>query len=851
MPESTSIRSSYVRYKESTQKLVRWLVTTVSSIPDISDDKAQHQGPAKPKKKGSGKQKKGKKSASSSLNITGEPVISIRNFTEYAKIIAQHKGQFEVPEGVYSLLDSVIHARRMVASFYKQLDTSPETEAKNQSHMNFIHVLEEAFDILGGSLWRQTSTEERAKARMQGKQTPDGLEDTALRFSNRFADLEVEYRDLGVEEEEEEQPNSQPCNEWIADLVGKQSAKGSKRDKSSKSGKVSLSSYKISDDLTAKEEMSFAVWCFFVDMNSIRQYLKALWNQVRKDNIDLVTASVVTSLAVETIVQLEANLQLSFPQLKDYPSLMRALLTELPIAKIQRVLELLDFCLFFPVHSVCGFRARVLRTLPKLESKELKEIGEIADKCGLNGRRLQTSIAQAKKIQAEADFLDQYLFKLMLATEHADRTKPQNEPRLGMTAFHHDFEEFFHLGKLKTRMAFSLQLLLDIRNILPPKKSPKKLQFSHTLKYVRSQQDNLRREIKRIEEKNGPLALKRSLNMFIAHVENWIGFGRFIPSGQWEDITFPDMKKDFLSENPWHLGLVYAEVSVQLFSMASFHSSISLPSILHLYNFLIHVQSIVPGVDSLEPIPLLELLCEAFGKHIFQGSRPTTNFSTRFAISSRKEISMLASDAHRRSRGQAMSAKQFEKLTLPPIMSTLHGVVADCYKLHGRAYSWIEKAAQSATDNIELKSPKREKRDSLLRTLSPAQLLDRVCEALWTDFNGSVPIGRVDMLKVRELCTRLRSAVYQKVRWDFVSRLGQQHPDQFREEEEFDLTPSILEIEKYAEHREVQRKIVNGVMEVFRDVFEGVGMEDYFGKIPMARRKGWRQEARKAESQDN
>lgn len=152
----------------------------------------------------------------------------------------------------------------------------------------------------------------------------------------------------------------------------------------------------------------------------------------------------------------------------------------------------------------------------------------------------------------------------MMATENADRSKPPDDPRLGMSAFHHEFEEFLHLGKLKTRLVFSIQLLLDIRNLLLPAYREKKLQFAHCVRYVRSQQENLKHEIEKIEGRDGPVALRKSLQMFVTHIDNWIEFGKFQPSGEWSTITFPDMRKNFLSENPWHLGLVYAEGTVDL-----------------------------------------------------------------------------------------------------------------------------------------------------------------------------------------------------------------------------------------------------------------------------------------------
>ena len=426
MNELSSVRSSYIRYKESTQKLVRWLVTTVSSIPSIPNAAENHEAPKGKKKGGGGRSKKGKAGSANSGTAIGDPVISIRNFIDYAKLIAKKEYQVAVPEAVFSLFESVIQARKMVAGFYKQLNLTPDLEAKNESHLNFIKVLEEAFGILGGTQWRKEVARARAAARKLGKPTVD--ENSPLHMSNRFAELEVQDKDLGLEEPEDEKgdtPESNGGNQWISHLVNQPSAKGPRKGKAPKPSKIALSSYKIREDLSIKEELSFAVWCFFVDMNSIRQYVKAMWNQVRKNNIDLVTASVgmylvsytslrirlltcalVTSAAVEMVKALESTLQLSFPQLKEYPDLMRALLMELPVDRVKRLLDLLDFCLFFPLHVVCGFRLRVFEQLPPM-GKNYKEMSELADQCGLNGRTFQTSIAQAEKIGGEADFLDQ------------------------------------------------------------------------------------------------------------------------------------------------------------------------------------------------------------------------------------------------------------------------------------------------------------------------------------------------------------------------------------------------------------------------------------------------------------
>lgn len=200
MSTDINLRSSYVRYKKNTGQLVRWLVSTVSHVAPkrVASSSSSSQSKSK---KGGGK-KVGQKQ---SLPLpppsatTDEPVISIRSFVEYASIIASVDPKVEIPPAVYSLFDSVIHARRMVASFYHQLEVDIEVEAKNESHMAFIQILETAFAILGGTNWREARNKEekerREKERAKGAEVE---EEDPLKLSNRFAELEVSMLDTVI-----------------------------------------------------------------------------------------------------------------------------------------------------------------------------------------------------------------------------------------------------------------------------------------------------------------------------------------------------------------------------------------------------------------------------------------------------------------------------------------------------------------------------------------------------------------------------------------------------------------------------------------------------------------------------
>lgn len=192
MSTDINLRSSYVRYKKNTGQLVRWLVGTVSHV--APNHKAPSSSSQTRSKKGGGK-KGGQKQPLPPPQppaTIDEPVISIRSFVEYASLIASASPKVDIPPAVYSLFDSVIHARRMVASFYHRLEVDIEVEAKNESHMAFIQVLETAFDILGGTTWREArSREEKERREKEKAEGAEVEEEDPLKLSNRFAELEV------------------------------------------------------------------------------------------------------------------------------------------------------------------------------------------------------------------------------------------------------------------------------------------------------------------------------------------------------------------------------------------------------------------------------------------------------------------------------------------------------------------------------------------------------------------------------------------------------------------------------------------------------------------------------------
>lgn len=148
-----------------------------------------------------------------------------------------------------------------------------------------------------------------------------------------------------------------------------------------------------------------------------------------------------------------------------------------------------------------------------------------------------------------------------MATEYADRQKHPIDPRFGDAAFNRAFYSYVHSGKIYTRLVLSLQLLLDCRVQLGKRLDKRKYQCSHAIEFIEDQQSVISESIGRLQLSNrgGTDTIARTLMVLGKGMDDWTRFATFKPGGRFEGIRFPDIREDFLSENPWHLGLVYAE----------------------------------------------------------------------------------------------------------------------------------------------------------------------------------------------------------------------------------------------------------------------------------------------------
>ena len=71
------------------------------------------------------------------------------------------------------------------------------------------------------------------------------------------------------------------------------------------------------------EELFFALFCLFDDLDKLRSSLMELWRQYKARRVDLMTVSVTTNTAINLVRRTEENLLAIFPMLESYDEILR------------------------------------------------------------------------------------------------------------------------------------------------------------------------------------------------------------------------------------------------------------------------------------------------------------------------------------------------------------------------------------------------------------------------------------------------------------------------------------------------------------------------------------------------
>ncbi|KAK4949146.1 hypothetical protein LTR10_012519 [Elasticomyces elasticus] len=287
--------SSYQRYKEDTSVFTTWLSNAAKSCGHVvkadettAPQAAQsHAPPSEPPRatRLKGKERKLAKQAatvtpdSRIASSTSPPQkkykISVSELLKQAEAVASWtKKTIRLPEDVQHVLQRAITARHRCTAWFKQ--TGLQNEYSNEGHEHFVDILERALDLLRGPA---SSTPAAG--------VPSRHEDPlANMLNNRFGALNL---DDGAEIDLEVEGVMQPPSTAPV--------------KSTRSEPTAV--YELESEIW---DVAFAIYCFFEDVHQLQAHLVGVWKQQRNGEVDLLSATEVTTTALDLLWHSEAQL---------------------------------------------------------------------------------------------------------------------------------------------------------------------------------------------------------------------------------------------------------------------------------------------------------------------------------------------------------------------------------------------------------------------------------------------------------------------------------------------------------------------------------------------------------------
>ncbi|KAF7952395.1 uncharacterized protein EAE97_001892 [Botrytis byssoidea] len=282
----SNLAGSYRRYKEDTNVFATWLLNAAETCGYNPGDDNETPKPqlAQPSTRLKGKaRKEAKKAAIDSTPILQTKYISTKEMLLQAEIIAKHKKPpVEMPKNIRNTLERAIRARTRCASWFRNTKTDQHADKSNRTHAYFISILEKALATLNPCTRKEKVTGSSSDSQIRGS--------SAAHSTNIYGMLEVE--DVGAEN----------LDITTDDIINASKSKTKKH--------LNICGMKIED----KIDLEFVVFCFFEDLQRIQEFLKETWKLVVKEELDAITASLVSNLALSLARQIEDELTSSHAQ---------------------------------------------------------------------------------------------------------------------------------------------------------------------------------------------------------------------------------------------------------------------------------------------------------------------------------------------------------------------------------------------------------------------------------------------------------------------------------------------------------------------------------------------------------
>lgn len=263
--------NTYQRYKKQTDRIAQWLLDTAEQcgynypIHPTESKKKSNVGEAQPYR------------------------IRLAQFRELAAVIVNGKDIPSIPRALINLLKDTISLRKDFAQFFRKHRKQTTSVDADSMHTHFINKLEEVLDILKPAC-SEESPIPLARSALANKGATL-TEPKNQNLDNRFSALEVEELD-------------------DFDLFQEVTASPAAKKSSVKPRQVVFQPNTDDDDDNA-DELQFAIYCFFEDLNNARLHLQKLWTQYKLGMISLEDVSLITNTTFDLARRADEELCLS------------------------------------------------------------------------------------------------------------------------------------------------------------------------------------------------------------------------------------------------------------------------------------------------------------------------------------------------------------------------------------------------------------------------------------------------------------------------------------------------------------------------------------------------------------
>ncbi|KAL3295506.1 hypothetical protein RB213_011049 [Colletotrichum asianum] len=425
-----------------------------------------------------------------------------------AQTIANNSKPEEIPWDPILVLRDVVALRKKSARFYSKTTDQDKTgrlKLSNQQHEHIIKVLEKVLSVLESAV-----SGVRPKQKEEPRRAGDGLDmklldnmfnllhfqkpgkpaKTPRQKTPEAEDVDPEQSESESESDVEEAPKSNTPGRKQAKKASKKGkgSKGKKGKKASKPKGGAKKSSKAEDnswvdrfsvgrnpDEVDGEELDYhmLIYCFFDDFNVIRNYVNERWaDYFYNKSVSLNTLAVITNAAAELFRNMENELLYilrdnGLSNLCTYDAMMEFLLNEVGILHVDyddkpALKEEQDEKVWREEYDWLAWSAY----------QGIKEVFDITPPGKI------PMIPPSARPRPEygpitgddfVDFNNICIFNLLteIAAVHSMKNMQEQPPVIpGQPEMELDFEKMLELRKYTSHFVFSLQLYLDIRNII-------------------------------------------------------------------------------------------------------------------------------------------------------------------------------------------------------------------------------------------------------------------------------------------------------------------------------------------------------------------------------------------------